>query len=252
MKKQNKLILSIPNPCNESWDKMSTIDKGKFCSHCQKTVTDITTMTDAEIVRLFQQQTDTHCIRAFSSQLNRKISLPTQAPTRFYKIAIALGLVLFSVSTKDSIGHSKSSLIEQNLLSNAQDSTTQKVDSNIFEIFGKVVDEEGNPLSGVLVKLLLHGILKSGAVTEDDGSFSVKSLSRLEHNDIYSVEFSTYTYKVVRANVSCKNLSQELSVQMYFDRSLNVSMGIMISIPTPNNDHGKAKFDEDDLKKLGF
>jgi hypothetical protein len=45
----NTYKLSIPTPCQESWDGMTPNAQGKFCGQCQKTVTNFTGMTTAQI-----------------------------------------------------------------------------------------------------------------------------------------------------------------------------------------------------------
>lgn len=41
--------ITIPKPCNENWDSMSPVEKGRFCSICSKKVHDFTTSTQSEI-----------------------------------------------------------------------------------------------------------------------------------------------------------------------------------------------------------
>ena len=43
------LKISIPKPCNKSWNKMIPNDMGRFCDSCDKTVVDFTSMTRDEI-----------------------------------------------------------------------------------------------------------------------------------------------------------------------------------------------------------
>lgn len=38
-----------PEPCSEDWNSMSSSAKGRFCSYCEKTVIDFTTMNSVEI-----------------------------------------------------------------------------------------------------------------------------------------------------------------------------------------------------------
>jgi len=43
-------LISIAQPCHESWDAMTPIAAGRHCAACQKTVIDFTQKTDAEIL----------------------------------------------------------------------------------------------------------------------------------------------------------------------------------------------------------
>ena len=52
--KPTNLIISIPEPCHEDWNKMQPDEKGKFCSVCQTSVIDFTNKTTDEIALYFQ------------------------------------------------------------------------------------------------------------------------------------------------------------------------------------------------------
>lgn len=45
----NNLKISIPNPCNESWDNMTPTGNGRHCESCNKTVVDFTKKSAEEI-----------------------------------------------------------------------------------------------------------------------------------------------------------------------------------------------------------
>lgn len=62
------------------------------------------------------------------------------------------------------------------------------------EIYGVVKDETGQPFPGVVVKVFQGGLLKSGNVSEDDGSYSVKPLQP----GTYDVEFSASSFATKR------------------------------------------------------
>ncbi|MFA6152178.1 MAG: carboxypeptidase-like regulatory domain-containing protein [Chitinophagaceae bacterium] len=247
MKKQNPIILTIPQPCHENWGEMTVVDKGRFCSHCQKTVTDLTWMSDAAIVQLFQQQSASHCIRAFSSQLNRTITLPPQAPTRFYRIAVALGLTIMMAGAADAYARPKAPLVEQNYLLDTGDSTKKETGGgDSITISGVVVDETGAAFGGVIVKVMQGGLLKSGTITEDDGTFSL-----MLFNGNYELEFSSSSYKIEKYHFNKKTRDKIISIKMSYDRSQ--IMGLLV-IPIKKSEQdppGRRTYTEDEIKKFG-
>ncbi|HKO82645.1 MAG TPA: hypothetical protein VJU78_19700, partial [Chitinophagaceae bacterium] len=71
--------LSIPEPCHEDWNKMTTVDKGKFCGACQKNVIDFTNMSDEQLVAFFKKPgTGSTCGRFMGDQLDRNIVVPAK------------------------------------------------------------------------------------------------------------------------------------------------------------------------------
>ena len=91
-----KYLLHINEPCTENWESMSTAERGKFCIHCNKTVFDFTTATDAEIVKHIKaMKGEMFCGRFEENQLGRWIErsdIRTSNP-RLYKFLISFMLL---------------------------------------------------------------------------------------------------------------------------------------------------------------
>ncbi|MFX6803812.1 hypothetical protein ABTH20_20355, partial [Acinetobacter baumannii] len=68
-----ELYLHIPTPCHEDWDKMTPVQKGKFCGSCNKEVVDFSLMTDAEVLNFFIKSTGNTCGRFYNDQLQRPL-----------------------------------------------------------------------------------------------------------------------------------------------------------------------------------
>jgi hypothetical protein len=47
------LLISIPTPCHEDWNKMSPREQGAFCGVCARTVVDFTALSDEEVRNYF-------------------------------------------------------------------------------------------------------------------------------------------------------------------------------------------------------
>ncbi len=55
------VILRVPNPCSQEWNKMTPQEKGRFCVSCNKTVVDFTKMKNEEILSYLKNQPGKTC-----------------------------------------------------------------------------------------------------------------------------------------------------------------------------------------------
>ena len=69
----NSISIRIEKPCHEDWDKMTPTETGKFCAACKKNVTDLSSMTDNEVLAFLENHTGKMCGQLRGSQLNRMI-----------------------------------------------------------------------------------------------------------------------------------------------------------------------------------
>ncbi|QJD79934.1 hypothetical protein [Spirosoma rhododendri] len=73
-----RFSVQIPQPCPQSWDNMQPNDTGRFCTSCQKTVVDYTTLSDQELIkRLARPTAETQCGRLRDDQFNRLLVADT-------------------------------------------------------------------------------------------------------------------------------------------------------------------------------
>jgi hypothetical protein len=85
--------IGIPEPCSQQWQQMTSVDGGRHCDNCRKTVIDFTRMTDAEIINHFATKSNT-CGKFTGDQLSRiNQSLTISEPRgKFWKY---LGIAAF-------------------------------------------------------------------------------------------------------------------------------------------------------------
>ncbi|MDQ3110106.1 MAG: hypothetical protein M3R17_09440 [Bacteroidota bacterium] len=61
--------ISVNNPCSESWDKMKSEEKGRFCDKCCKVVMDFTKSSTEEILEVLQNAKGKICGRLMPDKL---------------------------------------------------------------------------------------------------------------------------------------------------------------------------------------
>ncbi|MBO3272562.1 carboxypeptidase-like regulatory domain-containing protein [Hymenobacter defluvii] len=73
--------ITIPTPCHENWQHMTSTAQGRHCAACQTVVVDFTQFTDAELLAYLSQRTgQPTCGRFRAGQLGRPLR-PTVAAT---------------------------------------------------------------------------------------------------------------------------------------------------------------------------
>jgi hypothetical protein len=172
-----KFQLKIPEPCHESWDKMTPVDKGRFCDSCQKAVIDFTGMSDAQLVSFFKKPaTGSVCGRFYNDQLDKDLGIPRKRlPWLKYFFQFIVPAFLFTSKAK-SQGEPRlmgdTVLVDsKKSLKNLNENCSEKPDpSKSKKITGRLVDEKGGsiPYASVVIKGT-----RSGVAADADGNFSI-------------------------------------------------------------------------------
>ena len=98
------LQIHLDSPCSETWDSMTTAEKGRFCTKCAKNVVDFTNMTDAEMLAFFKENEGKDvCGRINPYQLEKPLPLPSPVHTRYAQaFALAAGIALTSATQAET------------------------------------------------------------------------------------------------------------------------------------------------------
>ncbi len=137
MKKQYKI--SIPQPCNEDWNKMSRTEQGRFCGVCSKNLIDFTNKSALEIQEILLKNIKNKvCGRFTKEQLNTihiEIPVDTFRKQYFFTKTFAIALLLVMGTT---------------LLSCNTDGKTRKIETVIVvgdsnKKINKDIDNDGIP-----------------------------------------------------------------------------------------------------------
>lgn len=182
--------VSIPHPCHESWQNMTTVSGGRYCQSCCKTVTDFAAMSNEQIIAYISSHRKV-CGRFESNQLNDlnlRLSVKNWPLPKTWRIAAVLsGLITFiSVEAKaqQKTGQHAVQFNRQPLIAEAAS----------YMISGCVQDMEGNSLPGVTVKINNTSLTTS---TDIYGRFSI-----IVPPEADSVVFTSVGFQTQKAAIS--------------------------------------------------
>ncbi|SFN92846.1 CarboxypepD_reg-like domain-containing protein [Chitinophaga sp. YR627] len=182
MKQKDAFILSIPDRCTQPWNEMLPAEDGRFCLSCQKTVTDFTEMTDAEILAYLKRNKGNSCGRFDATQLNRVLQAPPE-PSRSIFPAMLLGAMLTAILPEQVYGSNKTPVVTM------QPSLRIGGEKRIE---GCIMDDAGNALDGVSVRIKDHSSI--GGITNREGQFSFTLPESLHKTDSITLQISRLGY----------------------------------------------------------
>ena len=99
MQASNQPIVIIPEPCHESWEKMTPTQTGRHCNSCEKTVVDFTAMSNDEIiVYLSERKQERVCGRFEGKQVRQPVVVTAQyLVSGHWSVTQAIRLAIFIV-----------------------------------------------------------------------------------------------------------------------------------------------------------
>lgn len=128
---KSTIIVRIPEPCHEDWNKMLPDEKGKFCNSCNKSVFDFSNKTDTQIKDILMAHKDQKVCGHFKkSQVDRPLNLTidlknlpkNMSITKMFTIAlfISFGTLLFSCTDNFGKTVGEISIVEPEKIENTQ------------------------------------------------------------------------------------------------------------------------------------
>lgn len=175
--KRQEYILKIDKPCEQEWNSMMPDGKGKYCSHCSKTVIDFTNLTDNQVVQFIEKTSGKFCGRLSNAQLNRILETSQNSNYSYlYKILTGL-LLLGGAKNIDAQSNINTEIEISTLLDNKEFKEQNEVnietlpDSSMNYIEGVVLDSATKkPLDYVTIRL--KGA-KTNVSTDENGRFKM-------------------------------------------------------------------------------
>lgn len=199
-----KISISIPKPCHENWQKMTTLEKGRFCDSCQKQVFDFTKSSDREILRKFNLE-ENICGRFLKTQLERDIVVPKEKST--FWITGVSGILGF-LSLGNQVVFSQE--VKTELTEKKNDSESIKKnnfpDSKI-NVSGFVYDEAKLPLPGAWVKIKGSDI---DTTTDLEGKFSI-TVDKGDILEFYFIGYETQSQVIHSKNSTTIFMNVEMN-----------------------------------------
>jgi len=194
MKRAASLLISIPRPCEQSWQEMTPSGNGRHCAMCDKVVVDFSLLSDRQILNIAQSEDRELCGRFYTDQLDRELSSPVTL--RFSglslaaTVALAISLTSSAYGQEDTLQLPQSSLITgmqtgffvMSPIAKSQDTDLQSPEKHTAAS-GRVIDiATGEGVNLAIVQLTNHGLPVATAFSDPEGNFSI-ALDELQDFD---------------------------------------------------------------------
>jgi ankyrin repeat protein len=249
--------MTIPAPCDADWNSMIGNDRVRFCEHCNLHVTNLSSLTRQEAMRLVARSAGRLCVRfvqrpdgtALTKQMPQKFHQIGRRVSRFAAGAFSATLSLSTAAAQSSSRTSAQQLMAAQVAVKTEDACT---------LSGIISDPNGAVIADASITLTsaeMHTLYTYN--TSDDGMYKFSLLSAGEY--LITVEAPSFA-KIERKLVLVdgeKTLHIELAipeitakVDVRPDRSLVVSTTAgMVAFIEPEDPLVKAAF-KDDLELL--
>lgn len=203
MQLHSSIRISIPEPCNVPWESMSPLDAEKrYCSSCERVITDFSKMSDAELLAYFQKSQKV-CGRLTEDQLNRNLfSVPAKELGKWKPLlllsSLLLGLPAFAQRPQT----------EKEVISQSVKNVNEQEEKQHVVITGVVSDSASSRPLPLMQLFLRTGTDTVRFFTDKDGCYSVTVLCNksdsieLEVADPF-YETSRFRFSATESTVSC-------------------------------------------------
>lgn len=212
--------IAVANPCTKAWDEMAGNDLVRFCSHCEKSVTDLSSMRRKDALRLVRDSSGKLCVRYVEHPktkeplfAERLIQISRRAPT------IAAGVMGASISLASlTYAQGDGRLIRTPANQEAAairpaDGEKAAAEIGLGSLSGTLLDPVGAVIPGgrIFVKSDSNGRSRS-AITDSEGRFNFDNIDAGTYTITAMPGAGFKTTNVVGVVVS-ENANKDLAVR---------------------------------------
>lgn len=211
-------LITIPVPCDADWDSMCGNNQVRFCEHCNLHLTDLSTMTRQNAMRLVARSQGRLCVRY--------VQLPgggvlTKAPEKLYRIGRCVSRIAAGAFTATLT------------LSNATAQTSSRSGANELRQASAIANvisprEQGTSLSGVVTD-------PNGAVVRGATVTLTNPASKVAFNftttDDGAYKFSLLEAGLYNLSVEAPTFARAEAIDLNLGPSTNRTFDIAVSLP---------------------
>jgi hypothetical protein len=239
--------ITIPKPCHENWDKMTPDEKGKFCSVCNKTVTDFSSHTKEQVIASLEKTGYDVCGRFPSAYISRVVSYEKTRVNSFRFFQSILAIVgLSGLFMGDA--HAQNTVQDSTLKETVTTSTIETI-----RVRGIVKDSKTKkPLDYVsIVAEIDHKVIGS-VLTNDDGEFKI-TLPISQNKDTLTLKVSNVRYTPLIMKGIPLTITDIIILNMEAGPPGElISVGGPARIPMFYDGTGGKIFRSDELRRMGY
>lgn len=178
------LGLTVNSPCTAEWDSMSGGDEARFCTHCEKSVHNLSAMTRKDALRLVRDGAGGVCVRFYTDASGRTVHTDGRALYRITRRASRLAAGAFGAAV--ALAASVSAQTNEG----RQEAAAYRLDArSAASLAGTVLDANGALLAGASVTAYNA---KSGDVrtttTNAEGVYRIDALPPGTYTVTFSAE----------------------------------------------------------------
>ena len=178
--------LRIPEPCNESWDKMSPVEQGRFCSSCAKKVVDFSQSEKTEAMSFMAAHKDADiCGRVPAGWITPELSMTAEHKTSLGRFALALlltfGSFLFSFGQHESLMLGEVVLVENHPEDTLSLKDTLVNNTTLPVLDTTVTGQEEIPVEQIVIMGMIRSVpIREEVIAEPKEVFPVSPLIKEE------------------------------------------------------------------------
>lgn len=219
--------IEIKSPCSESWEAMSGNAQMRFCSHCEKSVNNLSEMTRKQAMRLVRDSNGRICVRYGKNPVNNQPIFAEKLYQITRRAGIAAGVLGASLAFSTlTYAQGKPVLVvnDEPTISEVL-KNTNKTESATGIIEGTITDENGAVIPNVSVALTNVETKNVRTVSSDEnGFYEFRDVEAGTHNiNFVSVGFKTF---IETATVS-ETRTTVISPVMEGGMAQNIMMGFI-------------------------